>query len=105
MTTWGRVLRPVRTHVGRTQVRGPPGAQNGLQRLYAAAMSTMITEATITCPECSFAKAETMPTDACRYIYVCDGCGTELRPKAGDCCVFCSYADQVCPPKQAGQDC
>jgi len=41
-----------------------------------------------------------MPTNACQYFYACAGCGTTLRPKAGDCCVFCSYSDQVCPPKQ-----
>jgi hypothetical protein len=23
-----------------------------------------------------------------------------LRPRQSDCCVFCSYSDQLCPPKQ-----
>ena len=41
-----------------------------------------------------------MPTDACQYFYACVGCGVVLKPLPGDCCVFCSYADQVCPPKQ-----
>jgi len=59
------------------------------------------TRATITCPDCGFARLETMPTDACQYFYWCQGCGTMLRPKAGDCCVFCSYSDTVCPPKQS----
>jgi hypothetical protein len=27
-----------------------------------------------------------------------------LRPKTGDCCVFCSYGDMKCPPMQSG-DC
>jgi hypothetical protein len=31
----------------------------------------------------------TMRTDACRYFYGCKGCGTVLKPKAGDCCVYC----------------
>jgi hypothetical protein len=25
-----------------------------------------------------------------------------LRPKPGDCCVFCSYGDMKCPPMQGG---
>jgi hypothetical protein len=41
-----------------------------------------------------------MPTDACQFFYVCHGCGERLRPKPGDCCVFCSYADSQCPPMQ-----
>ncbi|MGH2855581.1 MAG: GDCCVxC domain-containing (seleno)protein [Solirubrobacteraceae bacterium] len=57
-------------------------------------------EATITCPLCGTQAQETMPTNACRYSYVCTGCGAILKPKPGDCCVFCSYADTVCPPKQ-----
>lgn len=61
----------------------------------------MVLEATITCPQCGFAKAETMPTDACQYFYRCEGCGTVLKPRPGDCCVFCSYADTKCPPMQA----
>lgn len=60
-----------------------------------------ITEATIVCPKCGHAERETMPTDACRYVYECVGCGATLRPLPGDCCVFCSYADHVCPPKQS----
>lgn len=60
----------------------------------------MIAESTITCPACGAAKTETMPTDACRYFYECTGCGTLLRPKRGDCCVFCSYGSVSCPPMQ-----
>ena len=56
---------------------------------------------TITCSSCGHAKAEQMPTDACLYFYDCEGCGTKLRPKAGDCCVFCTYGDVSCPPIQA----
>jgi hypothetical protein len=60
-----------------------------------------VTEATIVCPKCGHAEREEMPTDACRYFYECVGCGVTLRPLPGDCCVFCSYADHVCPPKQS----
>ena len=42
-----------------------------------------------------------MPTDACLFFHECAGCGALLRPKAGDCCVFCSYGSVPCPPRQA----
>ncbi|HEV8356680.1 MAG TPA: GDCCVxC domain-containing (seleno)protein [Gemmatimonadales bacterium] len=58
--------------------------------------------ATITCPYCGFAKSEVMPTDACVHFYECGGCGRLLRPKPGDCCVFCSYGSEKCPPRQGG---
>src|SRR5437764_498077 len=57
---------------------------------------------TITCPLCGHKSTETMPTDACQYFYDCKGCGAVLKPKQGDCCVFCSYGDVRCPPMQAG---
>jgi hypothetical protein len=55
---------------------------------------------TITCPQCGHARQETMPLDYCQIRYTCENCGAELRPKAGDCCVFCSYGDVQCPSKQ-----
>jgi hypothetical protein len=64
-------------------------------------MAEIITQATITCPKCGHSARKTMPTNACQHFYVCGGCGEMLRPLAGDCCVFCSYADVRCPPKQA----
>jgi hypothetical protein len=60
----------------------------------------VIIESTITCPVCGTAKVEAMPTDACQYFYECTGCHTLLRPKPGDCCVFCSYGSVPCPPIQ-----
>ncbi len=59
----------------------------------------------ITCPACGHAETEVMPTDACQYFYDCKGCGELLKPKPGDCCVFCSYADVACPPVQEGIGC
>ena len=53
--------------------------------------------ATITCPECRHAAVEEIPTAWCEYFYKCKGCGVVLKPKEGDCCVFCSYADRPCP--------
>jgi hypothetical protein len=59
-------------------------------------------QSTITCPRCGHRQAEKMPTDACVYFYNCRGCGEQLKPRAGDCCVFCSYGDVQCPPKTSG---
>jgi hypothetical protein len=55
---------------------------------------------TISCPSCGHREAETMPIDSCLRVYECKGCGTVLRPKAGDCCVFCTDGDVPCPPIQ-----
>jgi len=55
---------------------------------------------TITCPQCGEAREVDMPQDACQYFYECPRCSTILRPKAGACCVFCSYGSVRCPPKQ-----
>jgi hypothetical protein len=60
----------------------------------------MILESVITCPSCGNTNREAMPTDACQFFYECKGCGTRLKPKPGDCCVFCSYGDVPCPPVQ-----
>lgn len=59
----------------------------------------------IICPICGHKEAEIMPTDACQYFYDCKGCGEILRPKLGDCCVFCSYGTVKCPPIQQDQSC
>ena len=48
---------------------------------------------------------ETMPTDACQFFYDCKNCGERLKPRQGDCCVFCSYGSVPCPPRQAGSCC
>ncbi len=58
-------------------------------------------ESVITCPKCGHRKCEEMPTDTCWFFYECAGCSALLRPKAGDCCVFCSYGSAKCPPMQA----
>ena len=54
----------------------------------------------ITCPSCGYKKTETMPTDVCVIKYNCEKCNAELRPKEGDCCVFCSYGSHKCPSMQ-----
>ena len=59
----------------------------------------------ITCPECGASAEEKMPTDACIFFYECKGCRKLLRPKAGDCCVFCSFGTVKCPPVQLDKGC
>ena len=59
----------------------------------------------LTCPVCGNQATETMPTDACQFFYECAGCGALLRPKPGDCCVFCSYGSIPCPPVQQQGGC
>jgi hypothetical protein len=61
----------------------------------------LVLESTLTCPHCGLATVELMPTDACIVFHECQGCHARLRPKPGDCCVFCSYGSVKCPPMQA----
>jgi hypothetical protein len=68
-------------------------------------MSEVILRSIITCPNCRHQREESMPIDACQYYYECAGCRTLLRPKAGDCCVFCSYGTIACPPIQQQRGC
>ncbi len=55
---------------------------------------------TVACPSCGARTEAEMPTDACQFFWACPVCGAVLRPKPGDCCVFCSYGDAFCPPVQ-----
>jgi hypothetical protein len=59
---------------------------------------------TLTCPQCGHRENEVMPVNACLFFYDCKGCGVQLKPKPGDCCVFCSYGDKPCPPIAAQRD-
>ena len=60
-------------------------------------------QSTIICPSCSHQKEEIMPNDACQFFYECENCHEVLKPQAGDCCVYCSYATVPCPPMQMNQ--
>lgn len=64
-----------------------------------------ILESTITCPHCGHSKEEKMQTSACQFFYDCENCKEVLRPKEGDCCVFCSYGTVACPPIQQNKSC
>jgi hypothetical protein len=61
----------------------------------------IVYSALLTCPNCYRQFQVAMPTNACVVLWQCPQCEVELRPKAGDCCVFCSYSDTPCPIIQA----
>jgi hypothetical protein len=63
-------------------------------------MTDIALTSVVTCLHCGHSAKEMMPTDACRYLYNCGACGALLRPKPGDCCIFCSYGSTPCPPVQ-----
>jgi hypothetical protein len=63
-------------------------------------MNNIILESTLICPVCGHSKIEKMPTDACQWFYECESCQSLIKPKSGDCCVFCSYGSVPCPPVQ-----
>lgn len=68
-------------------------------------MNAVVLDSVLTCPHCGLTAQETMPTDACLYFYECSQCKTLLRPKPGDCCVFCSFGSVKCPPIQQQRAC
>ncbi|WP_276202601.1 GDCCVxC domain-containing (seleno)protein [Marinobacterium rhizophilum] len=68
-------------------------------------VSDIILESELTCPHCGHTQQETMPTDACQFFYECSHCKALLRPKPGDCCVFCSFGSVPCPPIQQQREC
>jgi hypothetical protein len=70
-------------------------------RAHRVTAGSPVLESLLTCPICGVASVETMPTDACVVLHQCGGCHAVLRPKRGDCCVFCSYGSVRCPPMQA----
>uniref|UniRef100_A0A832I4K7 Uncharacterized protein n=1 Tax=Eiseniibacteriota bacterium TaxID=2212470 RepID=A0A832I4K7_UNCEI len=59
----------------------------------------------LACPMCGARSEETMPENACVFFYECPSCSARLRPRPGDCCVFCSYGSVPCPPVQGERDC
>ncbi|WP_025409685.1 GDCCVxC domain-containing (seleno)protein [Gemmatirosa kalamazoonensis] len=71
-------------------------------------MTAPVLTSLLRCPACGHEESLDMPTDACVFFHACTGCGVVLRPRAGDCCVFCSYGSAPCPPVQlagAGAGC
>jgi hypothetical protein len=67
--------------------------------------SVMQLTSVLRCPVCDHESEEQMPTDACVFFHRCPGCDQLLRPRDGDCCVFCSYGSVPCPPVQQQDRC
>ena len=63
--------------------------------------------ATLTCPSpaCQHQQRVMMPTTYCQLTYTCEACQTIHWRELGDCCVFCSYSDRLCPSKQEIEPC
>lgn len=76
-----------------------------VDRQGSRAMNAVVAQSTLTCPSCGHAKTETMPTDACQFFYECERCRAVLRPKPGDCCVYCSFGSTPCPSVQQQARC
>ena len=60
----------------------------------------MADQSEVRCPVCGHRERFSMPENACVVVLDCPACGERLRPKPGDCCVFCSYGSTPCPPTQ-----
>ena len=89
---------------------GEPKAASGavafpLRKVLDRSRRLVETQSVITCPACGASATETMPLDACMYFYECTSCKQLLRPKPGDCCVFCSFGSVKCPPVQLSAGC
>lgn len=54
-------------------------------------------KAAITCPHCGAMADAEVPEGACLFFWDCLSCQRTVRPRAGDCCVFCSYGSRPCP--------
>lgn len=81
------------------------GFLNTIEKKKMNSCNTPILESTITCPECGHKQTEVMPTDACLFFWNCPKCDIKLKPKEGDCCVFCSFGSVPCPPIQLDRGC
>jgi len=58
------------------------------------------TRAIMTCPHCGASYEVEMPTEFRQIMMLCPKCGKKITPMEGEDCIFCSYADKKCPPKQ-----
>src|SRR5215831_7132623 len=71
----------------------------------AAIASTAILESVLTCLGVRRCDAGKDAHGLLSVFHECTACGTLMRPKAGDCCVFCSYGSVKCPYVQSTGRC
>ena len=70
--------------------------QGHLEEMYGAEVSPTLTSSV----------TDAVTDEVCQWFYRCTSCDVLLKPKPGDCCVFCSYGSVPCLPIQAGhEDC
>jgi hypothetical protein len=50
----------------------------------------------ITCPSCEGHEALEIPQGYSQHLYRCPSCSIILKPKSGDCCIFCSFGNLDC---------
>ncbi len=80
--------------------------RKGAWNMASVDIGMSVRESKLTCPQCNHQSVEVMPTNACVFFHECAACGALLKPKEGDCCVFCSYGSVPCPPiQQQGRSC
>jgi hypothetical protein len=100
---------PYFTYIGMFGVLIATGVNYYRNKLYSTCTiyngKSVELKSTLTCPNCGHKKYEIMPTDACQFFYECENCKVILKPKQGDCCVYCSYGTVKCPSIQAGESC
>jgi hypothetical protein len=65
----------------------------------------VIQEARVTCPHCKKAFIDEMPLNYCARELKCPACSAAIKAKEGECCVFCSHSNVICPPEQEKRDC
>ncbi|QKM62380.1 GDCCVxC domain-containing (seleno)protein [Polynucleobacter antarcticus] len=50
----------------------------------------------ITCPHCEAHAPLKIPQGSSQHLYRCPCCSAFLKPKSGDCCIFCSFGNIHC---------
>jgi hypothetical protein len=63
-------------------------------------MASELLDAIITCPACGYQQIVTMEAFAQRTLWPCPACGSTLRPRPGEHCIYCSFASLPCPSVQ-----
>lgn len=62
--------------------------------------SKVMLDAVLRCPFCLGEELLRMPENFCEILRPCRFCRRIIRPRPGDCCVYCSFATVPCPPHQ-----
>ncbi len=66
-------------------------------------MASELLDAIMTCPACGYQQMVTMEAFGQRMLWPCPACGSVLRPRPGEHCIYCSFASVPCPPVQRAE--